>query len=137
MFERCLYFNSNALARKVTGRWEMAFAELGLTPPQAYVLRVVLASPGISQQTLAGELQLEKSTVTRFVQVLEQGGWLRREASALDQREKVLQPTEQSMELGEALQQLGDSLYAEMKERLGERKLKQLVSLLREAGELL
>ena len=32
MFERCLYFNINALARAVNQRWEKAYQAIGLSP---------------------------------------------------------------------------------------------------------
>lgn len=46
MFDHCLYFNSAALARLVEREWTVVYAEFGLTPPQGFVLRVVLATPG-------------------------------------------------------------------------------------------
>ena len=60
MFERCLYFNLNALTRRVNKIWGQAFQALGLSPSHAYLLRVVLATPGMTQQEIAAELGLEK-----------------------------------------------------------------------------
>jgi DNA-binding MarR family transcriptional regulator len=71
MFERCLYFNVNSLARKLNARWEQAFAPFNLPPSHGYLLRVVLENPGLTQQKIAEELRLNKSTVTRFISALE------------------------------------------------------------------
>ena len=88
MFERCIYFNTNALARKLNALWDEGFAEFGLTPSQGYLLRLVLANPGMTQQSISQELQLNKSTVTRFVNQLEKKSLLQRTSSEGDQRGK-------------------------------------------------
>ena len=70
MVERCLYFNINTLTRVVNRIWDDAFAELGLSPSHAYLLRLVLSQPGLTPKQINLELKLEKSTVTRFIDVL-------------------------------------------------------------------
>ena len=70
MVERCLYFNINTLTRVVNRIWDDAFAELGLSPSHAYLLRLVLSQPGLTPKQISLELKLEKSTVTRFIDVL-------------------------------------------------------------------
>jgi DNA-binding MarR family transcriptional regulator len=131
MFERCLYFNLNALTRKVNKIWEQAFQEFGLSPAHAYLLRVVLANPGITQQGIATELKLEKSTITRFIGVLEQKGYLLRSKSG---REQFVFPTQAAKAIDEQLEAQGDALYRAMVETLGKKAMTGLVSDLREAG---
>ena len=70
MFEKCIYFNTNALVRQINKIWDEAFKPFGLSPSHAYVLRVVLDQPGISMKLLSEELELAPSTVTRFVDSL-------------------------------------------------------------------
>ncbi len=43
------------------------FRQTGLSAPHAYVMRLVLDDPGLSQKQLAEELHLDPSTVTRFI----------------------------------------------------------------------
>lgn len=131
MFERCLYFNLNALTRKVNKIWDQAFQEFGLSPAHAYLLRVVLVNPGITQQGIAAELKLEKSTVTRFVEALEEKGYLLRNKSG---REQFVFPTEAAKTIGERLEQQGNALYRRMTESLGKGALAQLVGELRGIG---
>ena len=50
MFDHCLYFNTTALARLLEKEWSAAFASFELTPPQAFMLRLVLDQPGLSQR---------------------------------------------------------------------------------------
>ncbi|HFD81208.1 MAG TPA: MarR family transcriptional regulator, partial [Gammaproteobacteria bacterium] len=93
MFERCLYFNLNALARRVNRLWESEFRKTGLSAPHAYVMRLVLSEPGISQKQLAEELHLDPSTVTRFVNALAERQLVRRDSNHADRRSSAVFPT--------------------------------------------
>jgi DNA-binding MarR family transcriptional regulator len=138
MFERCLYFNVNALARAVNRIWDDAFKELGLSPAHAYLLRLVLASPGISHKAIATELRLEKSTITRFVDSLQKKGLVKRsQQGAEDKREQRVFPSEKAKNMQEALESKGDALYKRMRSRLGDTEMKLIVAQLREATRLL
>jgi DNA-binding MarR family transcriptional regulator len=138
MFERCLYFNVNALARAVTRVWDDAFKELGLSPAHAYLLRLVLVSPGISHKAIANELRLEKSTVTRFIDSLQDKGLVRRSRRGVgDGREQRVFPSEKAKSMQEALEANGDTLFKRMRIRLGDKEMKALVVQLREATRLL
>ncbi len=134
MFDRCLYFNVNALARQVNTLWEAAFAEFGLSPAHAYLLRLVLEQPGIAQREIATELKLEKSTVTRFIDALEKKDYLRRTRSG---REQTIFPTDLSRDIARRLNNTGEALYRNMTQKLGEDSLTRLVSQLRDTGSLL
>lgn len=134
MFERCLYFNLNALTRKVNRIWERAFQQFGLSPAHAYLLRVVLANPGITQQGIVEELKLEKSTVARFVETLEEKGYLVRNKSG---REQFVFPSEVARAIGEQLEQQGNVLYRRMTETLSADDVVRLVGDLRRAGSKL
>lgn len=133
MFERCLYFNVNALARAVNRIWDEAFAALELSPAHAYLLRLVLQEPGLGQKAIAEELRLEKSTVTRFVDALQTRGLVTR-APGEDGRSQRILPTARAKKLGQRLEQTGDELYRRMGEQLGREGLKALVTELRDAA---
>lgn len=134
MFERCLYFNVNALARKVNAIWDQAFAEFELSPAHAYLLRLVLESPGITQTRIAEELKLEKSTVTRFINVLEDRRLLKRSKAG---RETMVNPTALAKKLQKRLNQKGDELYQSIQASVGMSGLVTLVNDLRKTGSLL
>lgn len=131
MFERCIYFNTNALARKLNARWQKAFAKFDLPPSHGYLLRLVLEMPGQSQQDIAEALQLDKSTVARFIGKLETKGLLTRRACEEDQREKVIYPTEKALAMQADLEALGEELYASMCTALGKNNVRQFVTSLR------
>ena len=134
MFDRCLYFNVNALARVVNKQWTKAFEKFDLSPAHGYLLRAVLTNPGISQKQLADELRLEKSTITRFVEALEQKGLVERWKNSNDARETGVYATKQAKTIQAGLESLGDELYQTMVESLGANNLKQLVKQLRESA---
>lgn len=134
MFERCLYFNVNALTRKVNQIWDQAFADLGLSPAHAYLLRLVLSQPGISQKDIAGELRLDKSTVTRFIDTLEDRGYLKRSKVG---REQIISPTPVATKIEKELNRRGDILYRRMHDELGKSALVGLVRELRATGQKL
>lgn len=134
MFERCLYFNVNALARKINQIWETAFADLGLSPAHAYLLRLVLSQPGITQKHITTELRLEKSTVTRFIDALEHEGYLKRNKAG---REQIISPTRAAKKLEKELSRRADTLYRRMLDEVGKETLVGLVRQLRETGQKL
>lgn len=137
MFERCLYFNVNTLARAVNRIWDEAFKELGLSPSHAYLLRLVLAEPGASQKTIAYELNLEKSTVTRFVDSLHNKGMLIRKIGAEDSREQRVFPTVKAKRMQAELEKIGDGLYQKMCSNLGDAEIKALVEGMQKATQAL
>lgn len=134
-FERCIYFNTNALARKLNARWEQAFARFDLPPSHGYLVRLVLQQPGLSQQAIADELRLEKSTVARFLSLLEEKNLIERRQSDENKREKLVYPTEKAREIGVGLEELGAELYAMMQRLIGKKNVKAFVASIREVAE--
>ncbi|WP_321369081.1 MarR family transcriptional regulator [uncultured Desulfuromusa sp.] len=137
MFEECLYFNSNALARAVTRIWTEAYKPFGLSPPHAFLLRVVLARPGLMPRELALELALSRSTVTRFLDSLEKRGFIAREMTAVDGREVHVFPTETAKGLHCELDATGKKLSQRMADIIGWEDLSLTVSNLRQMREFI
>jgi len=132
MFERCLYFNVNALTRAVNQIWDSAFAEFDLSPSHAYLLRLTLANPGLTPKQISQELKLEKSTITRFLDSLEKKGMIRRQKSPSgDAREQVIYSTRKAEKIAAQLEAKGDALYRKMVDSIGKQELTSLVAQLR------
>jgi DNA-binding MarR family transcriptional regulator len=132
MFERCLYFNINALTRAVNRIWDDAFAEFELSPSHAYLLRLVLTSPGLTPKQISQELKLEKSTVTRFLDVLAKKAFIvRKQGSSGDARELGIYPTRKSEKIALKLEEKGNQLYQKMVSSIGKTELATLVKELR------
>jgi len=138
MFDRCLYFNTNHLARVVGKIWQKSFDEVGLAPAHAYLLRLVIKQPGLAQKQIASILYLEKSTVTRFIDKMVNEGYLvRKSATSGNLKEQLIFPTTKSNNIGDRLEQIGDCLYKKMTETIEVSELEKLVKGITElANEL-
>lgn len=138
MFDRCLFFNVNALTRLVNKKWIEAFKPFDLSPAHGYMLRVVLSKPGITPKDLAIELHLEKSTITRFIDTLEKKGLvIRKSAINFDKRGQSIHPTKKAKDIHASLENLGDSLYQTMISTIGEEQLTMLVDEIQNAAKKL
>src|SRR5687768_14010477 len=73
-FDHCLYFNISSLNRKITKIWEEEFGELGLAPSHGYVLAALFEAPELSHKQLCEIMELDPSTITRFIDKLEKQG---------------------------------------------------------------
>ncbi len=71
-YGRCIYFSSNALARKTEKLAVAAWKKADLSPSHAYLLMIVLDEPGIQAGALSAELHLTPSTITRLIEKLEE-----------------------------------------------------------------
>jgi len=68
------------------------------------LLKLVLEKPGLNQQEIAERLQVNKSTVTRFIASVEKKGLLAREVVADKGKGRVVVPTEQAIAIQKELQ---------------------------------
>jgi DNA-binding MarR family transcriptional regulator len=71
-FCQCLYFSSNALARKVEKLANESWKKVGLSPSHAYLLMLSIEEPGIQPSELVKQLLLTPSTITRLIEKLEE-----------------------------------------------------------------
>lgn len=137
MFEKCLYFNSNALARSVTRIWTEAYKPFDLSPPHAFLIKVVLAEPGILPCDLADTLSLSRSTVTRFLDSLEKKKYVRRKAVGKDGREKHVFPTAKALKIADDLNATRALLTQKIETILGGKEMSETVRNLRDIRESL
>jgi len=134
MFERCLYFNMNALTRRINRIWDDAFASMKLSPAHAYLLRLVLDEPGLSPKQIGDALKLKKSTVTRFIDGLEFEGFVvRKKGGEHDSRLISIYPTHQARVIHEELETLEERLYQRLCLTLGEQCVEELVQVSKQA----
>lgn len=68
--------------------------ELGITPSEAGVIRIIGRSSGISQRDLAGKLGIVQSRVVVLIDRLESAGFAKRVRSKSDRRTQQLELTE-------------------------------------------
>ncbi len=132
MFDHCLYFNTTALARTVEREWAAAYAPFGLTPPQGFVLRVVLKQPGVLNRELADALGIARPTATRLVDGLIAKGLVERHPSADDGREWNLSPTAAAQALAAPLQTASAKVARKLREHVGAEAFDGTVKAIRE-----
>ena len=131
MFEQCLYFNTTSLARLVEKAWADAFREFGLTPSQAFCLRVVNARPGIRPSELADILGVSRATATRLLDHLQAKGWVTRLAYGADNRELSVMPTGKAKSSASQIERSGAEMSKKMKAALSGSELSAIVEKLR------
>ena len=69
---KCMYFSTNALARKIEKLAAESWKPVNLSPSHGYLLMIVIEEPGIQPGVLADEMQLKPSTITRLIEKLEE-----------------------------------------------------------------
>jgi len=131
MFDHCLYFNTTALARRLEREWSEAFAVFELSPPQAFMLRVILAKPGLLQRELADELSIARPTATRALDFLQIKGLIERCGRDGDRREVCIQPTKDAIAIHAALNKASGTVTSKLKSILGDGEFGDTVSKIR------
>ncbi|XYI01487.1 MarR family winged helix-turn-helix transcriptional regulator [Sorangium sp. So ce1128] len=131
MFDHCLYFNTTSLARLLERAWSAAFAPFGLTPPQGFLLRVVLRRPGLSQGELAEIMTISRPTATRILDGLVGRGLVERRTGEADAREQHIHPTRAAEQIAEALDAASAEVTRKLKQALGKQVFEQAVGQLR------
>lgn len=119
MFDHCLYFNTTALARLLEREWTQAFKPFGLTPAQAFMLRVVLDKPGLLQSELAATLAISRSTATRTLDGLQALELVARQSTGKDGREAAIVPTAQALAQRDAINAASADVTRRLKKELG------------------
>ncbi len=137
MFDRCLYFNTTALARALEKEWARAFKPFGLTPPQAFMLRAVLTRPGLLQSELAETLSISRSTATRTLDGLQRLGLLERKGTEHDGRESAIEPTVQGKALHAALDAASGEVTRRLKKAMSTAQFEETVAGVKKARTIL
>ena len=131
MFEQCLYFNTTSLARQLEREWASAFKPFGLTPSQAFMLRVVLNKASLLQSDLASEMNISRPTATRALDGLERLSLIKRVASDKDGREQEIHPTRKATEMKEAINTASVAVAKRLKKSLGTSHFEDAVDQIR------
>jgi DNA-binding MarR family transcriptional regulator len=131
MFDQCLYFNTTALARLLEREWTKAFKPFGLTPSQAFMLRVVLDKPALLHNELAKELSISRPTATRTLDGLQKLELVERRTTGSDGREYAIYPTAAAQALKDGLNSASATVTRRLKKELGQEEFDQAVSRMR------
>ena len=137
VFDHCLYFNTTALARRLEREWATAFEPFDLSPPQGFLLRAILATPGAPQRELAALLAIARPTATRALDQLSDKGYVERRTSAGDGREVMIFPTHKASAIQARLNDASARVTQRLKRFLGEDVFEETVDKVRDVRSAL
>ena len=121
---KCMYFVSNALARRVEKLANESWKKVNLSPSHAYLLMLVIRDPGIQPTALSEELQLQPSTITRLIEKLEEKKLLMRTTEG---KMTNVYPTAKGKDLLPKLKQCVTEFYESYSNILGKEESTKLV----------
>ena len=119
----CLFFNTNAFARHLGKLADAIFKDLGLSAAHASLLLLVYETPGISPKDLSRLMQLNPSTITRFIDALVKKKLLIKQARG---KQAFIHPTPSSLELKPEVAQAYKKLIVRYSDILGREEALQL-----------
>lgn len=128
MFDQCLYFNTTALARVLEREWTAAFKPFGLTPAQAFMLRVILEKPGSLQSEVAREMTITRSTATRTLDGLQKLKLIERRTGGRDGREMEIHPTDRALSLRDPINSASGEVTKRLKKSLSVPRFEEAVA---------
>ncbi|HEY1020040.1 MAG TPA: MarR family transcriptional regulator [Sediminibacterium sp.] len=123
-FCSCLYFTTNALARKVEKLAVESWKKIGLAPSHAYLLKLVIDEPGMQAGVLAEQLQLTPSTITRLIEKLEEKKLVTR---VTEGKTTNVFPTQKAKEMKPHIKQCIEEFHEKYVKILGKEESKQFI----------
>lgn len=105
-------------------------APLGITPPQAGILRAIGADAGLSQRELSTRLAILPSRLVTLVDELEGAGLIERRSDPEDRRAHALHLSDRGREMLERIAQAAKSHNQALCAALNERERRELANFL-------
>ena len=105
----------------------------GVDPFNYFYLFYICRHPGVSQDALVRALYVNKSSVTRHLARLEEGGFLTRTPSPADRRVLLVHPTDKALEILPRLREVGSDWMSHLTRGFTEQECALFDSLLTRA----
>lgn len=118
------------LGAHAAGRFAARVAELGLSPADVGLLRMIAVRPGRSQQSLAADLGVVPSRVTALIDPLDRAGLVERRRSTGDRRNYELHLTAGGARTMEEIKRIAFAHEADLTSALDPGQREQLLALL-------
>ena len=132
MFKNCLYFNLSTLSKKITKIWNDEFAKLGLAPSHGYILSALAKNSNLSQKELSEIMELDASTITRFIDALSNRKLINKTSTGKGARYTL---TESGHSTAKEVSDLMSVLFSKMNNIFGEDDFKAMIVDLQQTKE--
>lgn len=129
----CLYFTANSLSRNITEMAKEEFTMTGLDPSYAHLMLLLCDKPGLSQNELSQMMNLKPSTITRFIDKLQQKKLIER---VIEGRNSLIYPSEAGKEKIRLIRKALKNLYKRYCDVLGEEFAIKLTSDINDANKI-
>ena len=118
------------VARLMRTAFDRRGRELGLTRSQWWVLTMLYACEGVTQSELAQFMDLEKATLGRLLDRLEEKDWIERRSDEMDRRVRRLYLTNSVQEIMRALRNIAAEVRRDALNDLSEDERDRFVNTL-------
>ncbi len=132
-FEQCMYYSVNKLARRLNSIADEEFAKMDITATQGFALIAIGELHKHTPSEIAAELEMTPSTITRFLDKLEQLGYVKREYHG---RNTEVEITELGTEKLKDVSQCWKGIHDRNKEAFGDEIAKAVTEKVIEANKL-
>lgn len=113
-------------ARKITQHYESSLREAGIKPTQFTILAVLANNEPLQMSQLADALLLERTGLTRNLNVLERNGWVSIQTGKEDSRQRVISLTEEGRDKLHDAMPYWQNAQAKIEKQIGSEKLTKL-----------
>ena len=135
--ESALGFRMGRAHRSLREAWGERIADLGLSPPQAAMLRAICEQPGSGLRELARRVRTDPMNAKRLADHLEQVGLVRSMTDPSHRQRRDLAPTEAGLVLAKQVAERAAVWERRLSRLFGEAQLGQLQSLLQRLEDVL
>lgn len=122
----CLYFTSNKLSRMIGKMAEQEFKITGLSPTYAFLLSIVNKKEGLVQKEIGEILHMSSSTITRFIDKLENKDLLKRVKKG---KNSLIYLTEKGKEKQIEIDQAWENLHQRYEKILGPKECEMVKNI--------
>lgn len=123
------YFNR--ISRSTSMFRSEHLSELDLQHRHFTYLILICGRPGISQEKITKKMRINKSSVARQLQILEDKGYIERKTSEKDKRVIEVYPTQKSLDIYPMLKETNQTWNDYLLEGFSEEETEQFVSYLK------
>lgn len=129
-----MYYSANVLARIITKFAEEEFGTIGMSPSHAFLLMTINDKPGIRPMEISEIMMLSPSTITRFIEKMENKEYVWRKTVG-----KFIEvyPTDKCLSVNTKLHKAWKNLYNRYTHILGESHARLLTMTIYEAAKKL